>query len=98
LSGFPLWSSDSRSVTYQQGSQIHAAALTAAGDSLRVASRRILKENVRGTLMDRHPAGRRLLMMEPESAIDTARARVPRRVVVVTNWTSVLKERLGRSP
>ena len=94
-SSFPLWASDSRTLFYHQGLQINAAALSTNSDSLRVSSRRVLEDSVRGILADLHPDGRRFLVLAVKPTTDTS-VRAPRRTVVVTNWLSTLRDRLGK--
>jgi serine/threonine-protein kinase len=95
-SSFPLWAKDSRTLYYHQREQIIAAAAMDAGDSLRITSRRVVEDGVRGILADLHPDGRRFLVLALDAATDTASARAVRRLVVATNWLSTIRERLAR--
>jgi Tol biopolymer transport system component len=95
-SSFPLWSRDSRTLYYHQQQQIIAAIVMDAGDSVRITSRRVLEDGVRGILADLHPDGRRFLVLALDAATYTVAARAPRRLVVVTNWIALLRERLGK--
>jgi TolB protein len=94
-SGFPSWSADGRTLYYHQGSRLMAASVDGRGDVLRITSRRTIRENASGMLADLHPDGRRLLFLARETGSDSAAVRAPRRLVVVTNWLSSLRERLG---
>jgi serine/threonine-protein kinase len=94
-SSFALWSKDSRTLYYHQGRQIVAASVTAAHDSLRITSRRVVRDSVRGILADLHPDGRRLLFLDQGGTVDSASARAVRRLVVITNWASALRQRMA---
>ena len=90
-----LWSNDSRTLYYHQGQQFIAASVTDARDSLRITSRRVVRDSVGGSVLaDIHPDGRRLLVLAQGGARDTAAARAVRRLVVITNWASALKQRM----
>ena len=95
---FALWSKDSRTLYYHQGRQIIAASVSDARDSLRITSRRVVRDSVSGILADIHPDGRRLLFLSQGGAPDSVAARAVRRLVVVTNWASVLKQRMTPTP
>ena len=94
-SSFALWSKDSRTLYYHQGQQIIAASMMDARDSIRITSRRVIRDSVRGILADAHPDGRRLLFLALGGTPDSAAARAVRRLVVVTNWASALKQRMA---
>jgi serine/threonine-protein kinase len=95
-SSFALWSNDSRTLFYHQGRQIVAASVMGSGDSLRITSRRVIRDGLRGILADLHPDGRRLLVLAQGDAVaDSVSARAVRRLVVITNWASALKQRMG---
>jgi hypothetical protein len=94
-SSFALWSKDSRTLYYHQGQQVIAASVTDARDSLRITSRRVIRDGARGILADLHPDGRRLLFLALGDTPDSASVRAIRRLVVVTNWASVLRQRMA---
>ena len=95
-SSFALWSKDGRTLYYHQGRQIVAASVAEARDSIRITSRRVIRDGVRGILADLHPDGRRLLVLaQGDAAADSVSARAVRRLVVVTNWVSTLAQRMS---
>jgi len=89
-----VWSKDSRTLYYHQGPQIIAASVSDTRDSIRITSRRVVRDSIRGILADIHPDGRRLLVLAQGGAPDSAAARAVRRLVVVTNWATALKQRM----
>ena len=94
-SSFALWSKDSRTLYYHQGRQLVAASVADARDSVRITSRRVIRDGLRGILADLHPDGRRLLVLaQGDAAADSISARALRRLVVVTNWASALRLRM----
>jgi len=94
----PVWSADSRTLYYTQGAHLLAASL-AGTDSLRVVSRRVVIDSFPMFLRSLHPDGRRFLVFAEaprlDSAADSAAAHAPRRLIVVTNWLTALRDRLG---
>jgi serine/threonine-protein kinase len=92
---FALWSKDSRTLFYHQGPQIIAASVTDVNGSMRITSRRVVRDSARGILADAHPDGRRLLVLAQGDAPDSAAARAVRRLVVITNWASALRQRMA---
>jgi serine/threonine-protein kinase len=95
-SGFPLWSADNRTLYYHQGTRLMAASVDGSGDSLRVTSRRMIREPAQGILADLHPDGRRLLFLGVKSDSDsTGATAVRRQLVVTTNWLAALRARMG---
>ena len=91
---FALWSNDSRTLYFHQGQQLVAAAVADGRDSIRITSRRVVRDTIRGILADIHPDGRRLLVLDQSGTRDTSAARAVRRLVVITNWASALKQRM----
>ena len=89
-----LWSKDSRTLYYHQGRQVIAASVSDSRDSIHITSRRVIGEGFSGVLADAHPDGRRLLVLAPGNAPDSSEARAVRRLVLVTNWVSALKQRM----
>jgi Tol biopolymer transport system component len=89
----PLWSPDSRTLYYQEGSRVIAATL-APGATFRVASRRVIADQVQGPLTAVHPDGR--LFGFVQDAGEATAGPVRRRVVVTTNWDQRLKELSAR--
>ena len=95
-SSFALWSKDSRTLYYHQGQQLVAASVADARDSVRITSRRVIRDNLRGILADLHPDGRRLLVLaQGDAAADSIAARQRRSLVVITNWASGLRQRMA---
>jgi eukaryotic-like serine/threonine-protein kinase len=90
-----LWSKDSRTLFYHQGQQLIAASVADSRDSIHITSRRVIRDNMSGILADAHPDGRRLLVLAQGDARDSSAARAVRRLVVITNWASALKQRMA---
>lgn len=90
-----LWSKDSRTLFYHQGQQLIAASVADSRDSIHITSRRVIRGNMSGILADAHPDGRRLLVLAQGDARDSSATRAPRRLVVITNWASALKQRMA---
>jgi eukaryotic-like serine/threonine-protein kinase len=95
ISSFALWSKDSRALYYHQGQQVIAASVQDAGETIRITSRHVVRDSARGILADLHPDGRRLLFLALGDNSDSTAARAVRRLVVVTNWVSLLKQRMA---
>jgi len=95
---FALWSKDSRTIFYHQSNQIVAASLIDARDSIRITSRRVVRDSVVGILADIHPDSRRLLFLDQGGPRDSASVRAVRKLVVITNWASALKQRMTPAP
>jgi Tol biopolymer transport system component len=95
---FALWSKDSRTIFYHQSNQIVAASVMDARDSIRITSRRVVRDSVVGILADIHPDGRRLLFLDQGGPRDSTSARAVRKLVVITNWASALKQRMTPAP
>lgn len=94
INSFPLWSPDSRSLYFRQGTQIIAATVEPRGDSLRVTARRQLGGPEQGYLQDMHPDGKRLLMLAEDVPAAAADPAPPGKLIVITNWLSTLRDRL----
>jgi serine/threonine-protein kinase len=84
----PVWSADSRTIYFQEGSHLVAATI-APGDQFRVTGRRVLADSIGGPILAQHPDGR-LFGFLPEVAGGTT-GPVRRRVVVVAHWDQVLQ-------
>lgn len=95
-SSFPVWSLDSRTLYGQEGSDLVAFSLAPDDGGLRVAGRRVIKQNMQGPIVAMHPEGKKILQFSQSTPADSSTA-VPRRMVVVANWHEVLRERLGGS-
>ncbi len=91
--GAPVWSPDSRTLYYLEGPQLIAADVRAEG-GLVVEGRRPLPGRVYGFLQGSHPDGR-VLIAEPAASAGVGEASEPSRLVVVGNWFTELRERLG---
>ncbi|MEX2182677.1 MAG: protein kinase [Gemmatimonadaceae bacterium] len=91
----PLWSPDSRTLYYQEGSRVIAATL-APGPTFRVASRREISDQVTGPLTAVHPDGRLFGFVLDAGEVNTGPVR--RRVIVVTNWDQPLRTRQASAP
>jgi len=84
------WSGDSRTLYYQEAGVLMAAELDTS-DGARVQSRRRVLERA-FTIRDVHPDGRFLRFRRDDAS--QAGSEAPR-VMIVTNWFTELRERLG---
>jgi serine/threonine-protein kinase len=93
----PRWSPDGRQIVYRRGNSMMAARV-ATGALLTVDRPRVLlagEFEEGGTVTpnyDMAPDGRRFLMIEPSQDPQPA----PARLVVIDNWFTELRQRLGR--
>ena len=94
LNSFPIWSLDSRTLYVQEETQLAAYTIEPDGDGARVAGRRVIRDNVQGPIVAMHPDGKRLLQFSRATATDSG-PPIIRRMIVVSNWHEVLRERLG---
>jgi hypothetical protein len=90
--GYPQWSPDGRTLYYSRDAELVAAELRAT-DRFEVVDRRTLPFRVNGFLQDIHPDGR-LLVAELAGA-STAEGGMAPQLIVVTNWFTELRARLG---
>jgi hypothetical protein len=93
---YPLWSRDSRTLYVQEDDRLVAVGLEPREDGIRVTGRRVVRENVRGPIGAMHPDGRRLLHFSRDVATDSVVSATPR-LIIISNWHEVLRERLGTS-
>jgi Tol biopolymer transport system component len=98
VNSLAVWSRDSRTLYYHQGRRIVAASVADTRDSIRITSRRVVRDSMVGALADIHPDGRRLLFLEQGGTRDSTLARAVRRLVVITNWGSSLAKRMAPAP
>ncbi|CAN5274930.1 hypothetical protein BH23GEM2_BH23GEM2_02060 [soil metagenome] len=91
---YPLWSRDARTLYVQEGAQLVALSLDTSGEVVRVVSRRVVRENALGPVTAMHPDGRRMLHFSRGAATGSEPAVIPR-MIVVSNWHELLRERLG---
>jgi Tol biopolymer transport system component len=87
-----VWARDGRAIFYQEGDAMMAAAL-ARDPALRVASRTPLFRGPFGQEFDVAPDGSRFLMLEP-----VAERGAGMKLVVVPNWRTELRRKLGLRP
>jgi hypothetical protein len=78
----------------QEGTELAAYAIESSGDGVRVASRKVIRENMLGPIVAMHPDGKRLLQFSRAVPTDSG-PPIVRRMIVVSNWHEVLRARLG---
>ncbi|MEJ2206788.1 MAG: protein kinase [Gemmatimonadota bacterium] len=91
----PEWSPDSGTLYYVEGQQLIAADVRAE-EGLVVEGWRRLPGQVTGYLLGTHPDGR-LLVAEPAGSTGQVDGDDRSRLIVVVNWFTQLRERLGGS-
>jgi eukaryotic-like serine/threonine-protein kinase len=89
-----LWSRDSRTLYAQEGEQLIGFGVEPGDAGIRVTSRRVVRDNLRGPVSAMHPDGRRLLHFSRGTAAEDEGNVIPR-LIIVSNWHEVLRQRLG---
>ncbi len=84
----PVWSADSRTIFFQEGSSLIAATV-AGGAPFRVTARRVLADSIAGPILAQHPDGRLFGFLQEAASGPTGPVR--RRLVVVAHWDQVLQ-------
>jgi Tol biopolymer transport system component len=90
---YPQWSPDSRTLYYLEGQRLIAVDLRAE-DGLVLEGRRTLPGQVNGILRGSHPDGR-LLIAQLAGSVGGGEASEKSQLIVVVNWFTQLRERLG---
>jgi eukaryotic-like serine/threonine-protein kinase len=90
----PLWTPDSRTLIYQERDQL-VAATVGAGTEFQITARRVISTGISGPVVAMHPDGRRMLAFVQEDQRSNASSPVAPRMIVVANWHTALRQRLG---
>jgi hypothetical protein len=91
---FPIWSADSRSLYVTVRSQLSRIDVEPRATGLAVVRSRVVSASASGAIVGLHPDGRRMLHFSRLTG-ELNNAQVVPRLIVVANWSEVLRQRLG---
>jgi hypothetical protein len=91
---FPIWSADSRSIYVTVRTQLSRIDVEPRATGLAAVRSRVVSNGASGPIVGLHPDGRRILHFSRLTG-ELSNTQVVPRLIVVANWSELLRQRLG---